>query len=295
MSKAIQKLAGFSRAGAVGAVLLASLGSAAHASTTLADNYYGGHDFYAGNGTYTATALSGAGSTYNGAQLYAGDVISDASDSRFNISDAVISRTNGGNTLVVTIDTAYAGNSGLAGTGYGALFLTPGANAWTPVGTAANHYATDSYQAGDWQYAFTIPLDPSANSGSGGLYLTSGGTIVMSNVSGDTTSYPLAGNNGYYFREDQAVQFTKGAGQAAVATGTWTVGVGQLTFSINDNGLLGNQFALSWAMTCANDVIQGQVSLVPEPGTWAMMLFGFGLLGFAMRRSRNGRSQAIPA
>jgi hypothetical protein len=284
-----------SRAGAVAAVLLMSVASAAHAGTTLVDNYYGGHDFYAGNGTYTATALSGAGSTYNGAQLYAGDVISDASDPHFNITDAVISRTNGGNTLVVTIDTAYAGNAGLAGTGYGALFITPGANAWTPMGTAANNYATDYYQPGDWQYAFTIPMIPNTSSGSGNLYLTSGGTIVMSNVGGDNVSYPLAGNNGYYFREDQAVQFTAGANQAAAATGSWTVGVGQLTFSINDNGLLGNQFALSWAMTCANDVIQGQVSLVPEPGTWAMMLIGFGLLGFAMRRNRIVRGQPATA
>jgi PEP-CTERM motif len=30
---------------------------------------------------------------------------------------------------------------------------------------------------------------------------------------------------------------------------------------------------------------------VPEPATWAMMLFGFGLVGSAMRRSR--RSVAI--
>jgi hypothetical protein len=276
----------FSRAGLYGAILLASAAGSASASTTLVDNYDGGYDFYAGNGTYTATALSGPGSTYNGAQLYAADIISDANDPYFSITDAVISRTNGGNTLVVTIDTSYAGHAGLDGTGYGALFITSGANAWNPSGTAANHYATDVYQPGEWQYAFTMPLTPSTGSGNGSLYLTSGGNIVLSNVSGDGTSYPLAGNNGYYFRQDQAVQFTPGRGEAAAAGGTWTVGAGQLTFSIDDNGLLGNQFALSWAMTCANDVIQGQVSLVPEPATWALMLSGFGLIGFAARRRR---------
>jgi len=275
-------------------MLLASA-AAANASSTLVDNYDGGYDFYAGNGTYTATALSGPGSTYNGAQLYAGDVISDANDPRFSITDAVISRINGGNTLVVTIDTGYAQNAGADGTGYGALFITPGANAWNPTGTAANHYATDVYQPGEWQYAFTIPMTPGTNSGTGGLYATSGGNVVLSNVANDPTSYPLAGNNGYYFRQGEAVQFTPGTGEAAAATGTWAATPGQLTFSIDDNGALGNQFALSWAMTCANDVIQGEVSLVPEPKSWALMLLGFGLIGFALRRNRGVQGQAVPA
>lgn len=32
--------------------------------------------------------------------------------------------------------------------------------------------------------------------------------------------------------------------------------------------------------------IRGQISAVPEPGTWAMMILGFGLVGAAMRRRR---------
>ncbi len=31
---------------------------------------------------------------------------------------------------------------------------------------------------------------------------------------------------------------------------------------------------------------EGETTVVPEPGTWAMMLMGFGLAGFAMRRRR---------
>jgi hypothetical protein len=281
--RTLRGLARIASAGLCSAVLLMSAATAAQA-VTLIDNYYGGDDFYAGNGTYTAAAT---GQTLGGAQLYAGDVISDASDPYFNITDAVISRSGpGGNTLNITIDTNYAGHGGLDGTGYGALFLTPGANAWNPTGTAANHYATDVYQPGEWSYAFTMPTVPNVTSGTGGLYSTSTGTVVMSSVSGDAISYPLAGNNGSYFRQGEAVQFTPGS-TGPVDTGTWSVGTGTLTFSILDYGSLGNNFAMSWAMTCANDIIQGQVTGVPEPGTWVMMLLGFGAIGFAMRRKRS--------
>ncbi|HWI89532.1 MAG TPA: PEPxxWA-CTERM sorting domain-containing protein [Sphingomicrobium sp.] len=34
---------------------------------------------------------------------------------------------------------------------------------------------------------------------------------------------------------------------------------------------------------------------VPEPRTWAMMLLGFGLLGFALRRQRQARAEAVGA
>ena len=33
-------------------------------------------------------------------------------------------------------------------------------------------------------------------------------------------------------------------------------------------------------------IIRATVQAVPEPATWAMMLVGFGAIGFAMRRSR---------
>lgn len=222
--------------------------------------------------------------TYWGGNAHGyGDVIGG---SVFNIVSADITRPNA-NTLQVVINTAYAGHSGTAGTGYGSLFLTPGANAWTPITVAganggAPRYVGDQYQAGDWTYAFDMPGDPSGNSGNGGLYTVSTGTVVMSH-----------GTPGSTFRDGQAVQFTPGAA-GPIRTGTWSIiNDVSITFVINDNGLLGNSFALAWGMDCANDEIQGQVNLppgatgpVPEASTWAMMLLGFAGLGFAGYRRR---------
>ncbi len=239
---------------------LVCLSGQAHAADTLVDNYYGGSNFYPGGG----------------------DVIGEAKT--FDIFDLVASRPNP-DELIIRIDTNYAGvpgSSAALGTGYGALFFTPGADAWKPTGVAP--YPTDTYKPGEWSYAFTIPAAPSAASGTGSLFDTADGAVVLSNVYGDPISYPNPGNNGYYFRQDQAVQFTPGAGAVSLAGGTWSISPGAVTFTIVDNGLLGDDFAVSWAETCANDVIQGQISGAPEPASWALMMFAVGLIGQIMRR-----------
>jgi hypothetical protein len=56
------------------------------------------------------------------------------------------------------------------------------------------------------------------------------------------------------------------------------------------NGGIGGQFAIGGTLREGN-VIPG-VSGVPEPGTWAMMLLGFGGIGYAMRRRRKSGATA---
>ena len=114
----------------------------AHASIILQDTYYGGHD------------------TWN----YPTDVIGDPNT--FNVQSAIIQRTNGGNTLQITINTNYAGKPGTPaadGTGYGALFITPGKDAWKPTGSGPNYF-DDQYRPGEWAYAATIPQSPGQTS-----------------------------------------------------------------------------------------------------------------------------------
>ena len=275
------------------------LASSAYAgSFTLNDVYYGATD------------------SYNNPPA---DVIGD---STFYITSAVVNRSGPNNdTLNIIINTNYAGAPGTSaadGTGYGSLFLNP--LVWSATnGNPANHYVGDSFVNGNqnWAYAVTTP----STSGSTGLYATglpaigiptftsitdshgvpqyyttAHGQIVMSNVNGNPLSAPASGNPGFYFRQGQAVLFNPTDSTVAGTSVTFTVGSGFLEYSIVDNGLLGNTFALAWDMTCANDVIQGLVTLpstdlngTPLPAALPLFAGGLGVMGLlARRRKRKG-------
>jgi hypothetical protein len=194
------------------------------------------------------------------------------------------------------------------------------------VGASPLLYPQDKYQANDWNYAFVLPAYPGSGSqgptasalyaiggnatahnyGSSSVpdyYTTDNGKVIMSNVNGNPITAPQTGNPGFYFREGQAVQYTPNAPGNTAASGTWQVDAAAdtITFTILDNGLLGNNFALAWAMTCANDVIQGQVVLppgenFPTPLPAAVWLLGSVLAGGAgigrWRKAKRARSTA---
>ena len=277
-------------------------------------------------GTLTQNIYYGATNTYNGA-----DVIGT---STFNIIDAVITRTGSGvgSSLNIIINTNFAGAPAAGtsdGTTYGSLFLNP--LVWSANNANTNN-TTDSFVLGNrnWAYAVTTPSTGSgasglyatglAASGASGVgiatnfdgvpqsYATTGGQIILSNVSGNPITYPNLNNPGWYFRQGQAVQYkpttpsqTVNFNGATSATVT-TVAGSSIDYVIVDNGLLGNTFALAWDMTCANDVIQGLVTLgnndlLPSPLPAALPLFagGLGFIGLLAGRRKRKTAAATAA
>ena len=226
----------------------------------------------------------------------------------FTISDALVSRD--GNLLQVTINTDYAGHNGLEGTYYGDLFLN---TTWTAQNRIHDlNYTTDTYQPGDWSFAVHLPavtqIAEGPQSGTAAFYAITDANVVQSKVGNcnDSVGAPGGSNCNWYYRSHQAVSIDPLLGTANAATvidgsAAWKVEPGltsqpgKITFTFDDHGKLGNNFALSWAMTCANDIIQGTVELgppllgnplsVPEPST--ILLASVGLAGLSFTRRRH--------
>ena len=63
-----------------------------------------------------------------------------------------------------------------------------------------------------------------------------------------------------------------------------------LTFSGTDQGNIGGLRLTSTTQAFETDNFA--VTAVPEPGTWAMMLLGFGMIGFSLRKRKANRGTA---
>lgn len=203
----------------------------------------------------------------------------------------------------------------------------PNANPWKPAGTNANGYNTDRFAGNDnngnhiattntdWNYAYTLQ---DWTSGSGGDWddrdnLSSGkGRLVSgfgnsdlrhSNTSGNRHHQAVGLKNSSYNsgNTQHAYDNIHYAGNSSNANGShwnygwnnWSAGNGKISFAFDVAGTYlesANQIAFRWAMTCANDIIEGMVKVhtpkpptqVPEPGTILLMLLG--LAGISYRR-----------
>lgn len=256
-----------------------------------------------------------------------GDVIEGQGQTDFNIEQAQASYD--GSQITVTITTNYANTlQPFEDTNFGDLFLSP---TWVDGarGSSANGWSNVTYQQGDWAYAVHIANPDAAGGGSAALYqLPASGTdpVIQSNVGALCPGYTAPGSGcGWIWRDGEPVQVNP-TGLTAIGAASWSVTPGQavgsepnvtpgtisfsflpppslLTFS---NGTVtGFNFALSWAMTCANDIIQGPVSgpvtpehgpptPLPEPGSLVVMLSALGFMSF-MCRPRNSPSRISPS
>jgi len=184
--------------------------------------------------------------------------------------------------LTVDIYTDYVNNLGKLGTELGDLFIST--NGWNP-NTAGNHYEYDNYLSTPhttWEYAIVLDNHNPANNPSAGtayLYTVDENRIRLSD--------DFFGSTGYTYREGQEVRYYDllplvDGGEERIQNegeGTWSIDADSLTFMINlPQDVDWSNLAFHWAMTCANDVIEGPAP-VPEPAT--MFLLGSGLIGLA--------------
>ena len=239
----------------------------------------------------------GAAAYDNDPSALSDDVIGNAW--QFDIHS--LSATLSGTLLTVEIHTEFAGHEGsysgattdlLDGIGHGDLFLS---NAWSPVGDLP--YPGDNAEKDTstvWTYGVTVdnrlaPRTGDLYEGNATLYALGSGDneldIIMSDAFIDVTG----------FRHGQAVAVNTGSGGVSAITEgvapTWSVNdaANLVTFNIDlagTNLLDGDHIAFHWAMTCANDVIEGQVDLIDTGGAptvpipAAAWLFGSALAGF---------------
>lgn len=157
------------------------------------------------------------------------------------------------------------------GFNYGDLFIS--VDGWNPDGEAP-YYDDTHYNGETWEYVFDVS--------EGNLY----------DISNAQDQILLSGDLGYDYRPDQEVLIDPkdltpfSTGGEAFRDDEYYM----MAFIFPHELLLayhrGNlSFGFHWMMTCANDVIEGQIGPIPEPST--LLLLGSGLIGvLALLRKR---------
>ncbi len=174
--------------------------------------------------------------------------------------------------MTVKVNTNFvnsAANPNPQGVDYGDLFIST--NGWNPTGSVTDHYRTDNANNGEnWEYVF--------DTSEGALY-GGGFTILNSNDFFNPADNIIFRNGPQEVQRDSGGDQKKGSSVNLASAGYG--GFIEYNILLSSLDLTTGDIGLRWAMTCANDAIEGAVRYsVPEPAT--ILIFGLGLLGLGI-------------
>ncbi|MDO6427833.1 PEP-CTERM sorting domain-containing protein [Thalassotalea sp. 1_MG-2023] len=210
----------------------------------------------------------------------------NGSSSIYDIQNMVVQRT--GTMLTVDIFTNFAGKNGYNGIEFGDLFMSTDLPVNLSGWKTSQESETDRYSrynnntTTNWNYAYELYESDRDNSTQGEGRLVSGF---------DNSNVRISNSSSH--RNNQAVSLG-GYSETHARYGdyNWHANNNKITFSFDVAGTAletATQIAFRWSMTCANDIIEGLVSIaddqsveIPEPQSLMLLLLGFA--GLALRK-----------